>query len=123
MTIGSPEAARDAARVIADLGPRYVVIKGGHLAGEATDLVYDGEAFTEFHAERIDTPNTHGTGCTFSAAITALLASGLSPLDAIEEAKSWLTRAILASYAIGDGHSPVNHFHAFSLSPAGGDRT
>lgn len=112
IAIDSPRAARDAARAIAELGPRYVVIKGGHLAGKATDIVYDGQTFTEFSAERIDTQNTHGTGCTFSAAITAHLACGLAPLAAIEAAKVWLTGAIRESYAIGDGHSPVNHFHA-----------
>lgn len=123
ITIETPESARDAARAIAALGPRYVIVKGGHLAGDATDLVYDGETFTEFHAERIDTPNTHGTGCTFSAAIAALLARGLPPLEAIGATKFWLTGAIRESYAIGDGHSPVNHFHAVELIPlAGADR-
>lgn len=110
-TIDSPETARDVARAIGALGPRWVVIKGGHLAGDATDLVYDGETFTEFDADRIDTPNTHGTGDSFSSAITSLLARGMPPLEAIEAAKIWLTEAIRESYAIGDGHSPVNHFH------------
>lgn len=122
MTIDSSEAARDAARAIGELGPQWVVIKGGHLAGDATDLVYDGEIFTELHAERIDTPNTHGTGCTFSAAIAALLARGVPPLEAIEAAKIWLTGAIRESYAIGDGHSPVNHFHGVHLASVTGQR-
>jgi hydroxymethylpyrimidine/phosphomethylpyrimidine kinase len=112
VTIGSLEAARDAARAIAGLGPRIVVVKGGHLAGDATDLVFDGETFQELRVERINTANTHGTGCSFSAAIAAFLARGLPPLEAIAEAKRWLTDAILHSYAIGAGHSPVNHFHA-----------
>lgn len=116
MKIATPEAAREAARVIAALGPRYVVVKGGHLAGDATDVVFDGEAFTEFSAERIQTQNTHGTGCSFSAAITAFLARGFAPLEAIDRAKRWLTEAIRQSYAIGDGHSPVNHFHEFDFS-------
>lgn len=118
MTVDSADSAREAARVIAALGPRYVIVKGGHLAGDATDVVFDGTSFTEFSAERIDTPNTHGTGCTYSAAIAALLARGLPPLAAIEEAKAWLTGAIRESYAIGDGHSPVNHFHAVDLAGA-----
>lgn len=122
ITVDSPETAREAARVIAALGPRWVIIKGGHLAGDATDLVYDGETFTELHADRIDTPNTHGTGCTFSAAIAALLARELPPIAAIEAAKVWLTEAIRESYAIGDGHSPVNHFHAVQLAPRAGQR-
>lgn len=119
MTITTPVAAREAARAIAAFGPRYVVVKGGHLAGDATDVVFDGEAFTEFTAERIHTQNTHGTGCSFSAAITAFLAYGLSPLEAIDRAKRWLTDAIRHNYAIGDGHSPVNHFHAFDFAPMG----
>ena len=122
ITIDSPDAAREAARAIGALGPRWVVIKGGHQAGDATDLVYDGGHFAEFSAQRIDTPNTHGTGCTFSAAIAALLARGVPPLEAIEAAKIWLTGAIRASYAIGDGHSPVNHFHAVDLAPLAGGR-
>jgi hydroxymethylpyrimidine/phosphomethylpyrimidine kinase len=117
-TIDSAVGARDAARVIADLGPRYVVVKGGHLSGDATDVVYDGSGFTELVATRIDTPNTHGTGCSFSAAIAALLARGEPPLVAIDRAKHWLTGAIRESYAIGSGHSPVNHFYAVERSRA-----
>lgn len=116
MTIDSPGRAREAARIIAAFGPRYVIVKGGHMAGDATDVVFDGVAFTEFSAARIDTPNTHGTGCTFSAAIAALLARGFAPLEAIGEAKRWLTGAIEMSYAIGAGHSPVNHFYAAELA-------
>jgi hydroxymethylpyrimidine/phosphomethylpyrimidine kinase len=115
VTIDSPERSRDAAMAIARLGPRYVIVKGGHLTGDATDLVFDGREFTELRAERIETPNTHGTGCSFSAAIAALLARGVPPLEAIGVAKAWLTEAIRQSYAIGEGHSPVNHFHAVAL--------
>ena len=74
-----------------------------------TDLIFDGRDFIEIEGDRIDTQNTHGTGCTFSAAITALLSLGLSPLDAIAEAKEFVTDALRASYPIGEGHSPVNH--------------
>jgi hydroxymethylpyrimidine/phosphomethylpyrimidine kinase len=116
LTIASPAAVREAARVIASLGPRFVVVKGGHLSGDATDVVFDGADFTEFHAERIDTPNTHGTGCSFSAAIASLLARGLPPLEAIGEAKRWLTGAIRESRTIGSGQSPVNHFYAVELT-------
>jgi hydroxymethylpyrimidine/phosphomethylpyrimidine kinase len=103
--------AEEASRVIAALGPRYVIIKGGHRGGAPMDLVFDGERFTRFDADRIVTQNTHGTGCTFSAAIAAHLALGSEPLDAIAAAKAYLTGALAASYPIGDGHSPVNHFH------------
>ena len=108
---GTVAEMRDAARAIADLGPRYVVIKGGHREGEPVDLVFDGVEFTELHAARVETTNTHGTGCTFSAAIAAYLAHGLTPLAAIAAAKEYLTGALRWSYPVGEGHSPVNHFH------------
>ena len=69
------------------------------------------QRYVEFESDRIDTTNTHGTGCTFSAAITAYLARGKEPLEAIRLAKEYLTGALRASYSIGAGHSPVNHFH------------
>lgn len=109
-SITSLEEARDAAKAIGALGPKVVVVKGGHLPGEPIDVIWDGTAFHELVAERIDTTNTHGTGCTFSAAITAGLAKGQDPLTAIVEAKRYLTEALRHSYAIGEGHSPVNHF-------------
>jgi hydroxymethylpyrimidine/phosphomethylpyrimidine kinase len=118
VTIDSRAAAARAAEAIAALGPRYVIVKGGHMAGDATDLVFDGERVTEFPAERIETLNTHGTGCSYSAAIAAFLARGLAPLDAIGEAKAWLTGAIRHSYTIGGGHSPVNHFYAVEWTPS-----
>jgi hydroxymethylpyrimidine/phosphomethylpyrimidine kinase len=117
ITVNSADSSREAARIIAGFGPRFVIVKGGHLEGDATDLLFDGESFTELRAERIDTPNTHGTGCSFSAAIAALLARGLPPLAAIGEAKAWLTGAIQHGYSIGAGHSPINHFHAIETFP------
>jgi hydroxymethylpyrimidine/phosphomethylpyrimidine kinase len=103
----------EAARIIAALGPRYVVIKGGHRdSSEAVDLIYDGSSFDRITGPRIETANTHGTGCTFSAAIAANLALGLTPEQAIPTAKTFLTGAIRESFAIGAGHSPVNHFFA-----------
>ena len=109
-SIQSLEEAREAAKAIADLGPRVVVVKGGHLPGEPVDVIWDGYAIHELEAGRIDTRNTHGTGCTFSAAIAAHLALGATPLEAVRGAKAYLTEALRESYAIGDGHSPVNHF-------------
>jgi len=108
--IATGDDAREAARKIHALGPRWVIVKGGHLDGPAVDLVFDGETFTPVEGERIQTTNTHGTGCTFSAAIVALLAHGLEPLDAIRLAKRYIEAALRDSYAIGEGHSPVNHF-------------
>ncbi len=101
---------RDAARAIHTLGPRHVVIKGGHSASEPTDIYFDGESFVELHAERIYTPHTHGTGCTFSAAITALLARGWSVEEAMRRAKRYVTGAIRNAPGIGHGHGPVDHF-------------
>jgi hydroxymethylpyrimidine/phosphomethylpyrimidine kinase len=119
MTIDSPATAREAARVLAALGPRFVIVKGGHMSGDATDVVFDGVDFTEFSAPRVNTKNTHGTGDSFASAIASLLARGLPPLEAIGEAKRWLTGAIEAGYAVGSGHSPINHFHAVELTSAG----
>lgn len=108
----------EAARAIHSLGPRIVVIKGGHLPDQATDLAYDGRDFIPVEGDRIETRNTHGTGCTFSAAITALLARGEDEIDAIRMAKRYVTTALKKSYIIGSGHSPVNH----DVGPIDGSR-
>ncbi len=112
--ISGGDDVREAARIIHALGPRYVIVKGGHLEGPAVDLVFDGSVFTPIEGERIQTTNTHGTGCTFSAAITAFLAHGLEPLEAIRMAKRYMEAALRDSYSIGSGHSPVNHFTTLS---------
>jgi hydroxymethylpyrimidine/phosphomethylpyrimidine kinase len=105
------ESMRDAARAIHGMGARWVVVKGGHLpdSEDAVDLVWDGVAFTVMRSPRAPTKNTHGTGCTFSAAIAAGLARGLEPLEAITRAKRFVTRAIESSLALGGGHGPTNH--------------
>ena len=100
---------RQAARDILELGPRAVVMKGGHRAGAARDLLFDGRDFNVFESERFDTPNTHGTGCTFSAGIAAGLARGLSLVDAVTQAKRYVTEAIRHATPLGHGHGPVNH--------------
>ncbi len=100
---------RQAAHVLHALGPRYVLLKGGHLRGDPVDLLYDGERFHEFRERRIQTRHTHGTGCTYAAAITALLARDASVVNAVGQAKAYLTQAIARASAIGAGHSPVNH--------------
>ncbi len=109
MAISSDEDIREAAKRIHALGPGIVIVKGGHLQGPAVDLVYDGDTFLPIEGERIDTRNTHGTGCTFSAAITAFLARGLPPIESIQIAKRYLEAALRNSVPIGEGHSPVNH--------------
>jgi len=104
---------KEAAKQILRMGTRTVVIKGGHLKGPALDLFYDGKKFTALNAPRIRTKNTHGTGCTFSAAIVAYLAKGEKIDRAVALAKKFITRAIQSSFSIGAGHSPVHHFHQF----------
>jgi hydroxymethylpyrimidine/phosphomethylpyrimidine kinase len=105
------EDARKAAEIIRGMGPDYVLVKGGHIqGGEAVDTLFDGKDFTEFKAERIQTANTHGTGCTFSAAITAGLSKGMSVKDSIEAAKDYITRAIESAPGnIGKGNGPIYH--------------
>ncbi|MGH2507097.1 MAG: bifunctional hydroxymethylpyrimidine kinase/phosphomethylpyrimidine kinase, partial [Ktedonobacteraceae bacterium] len=93
-----------------ELGPRHVVIKGGHRATEPIDVYFDGLHYVELHAERIVTRHTHGTGCTFSAAITAFLALGSSVEQAVSEAKQYITGAIQCAPGLGHGHGPLAHF-------------
>jgi hydroxymethylpyrimidine/phosphomethylpyrimidine kinase len=103
-------SAREAARRIHALGPRLVVVKGGHLDGATSDdLVFDGRNFEVLSGRRVATRHTHGTGCTFSAAIAACLARGLEPMDAAREARVYLQGAIENAEPLGTGHGPVNH--------------
>ncbi len=108
--LATPAHVQEAAKAIAAMGPRTVIIKGGHLPGSPTDLVYHDGQFIPFEGTRVDTKNTHGTGCTFSAAITAFLAHGFETLEAIRLAKSFIQNALEQSVSIGEGHSPVAHF-------------
>ncbi|HZS79554.1 MAG TPA: bifunctional hydroxymethylpyrimidine kinase/phosphomethylpyrimidine kinase [Ktedonobacteraceae bacterium] len=101
---------RAAAQAIHGLGPRHVVVKGGHRVADPVDVYFDGEHFTELRADFIQTPHTHGTGCTFSAAIAAFMARGLAVNTAIAEAKRYITEAIRHAPGIGNGHGPVSHF-------------
>ena len=118
VSVGSDEEAREAARAIAGMGARNVVVKGGHMPGsEAVDLFFDGSSFEVFRAPRIDTRSTHGTGCTFASAIAAGLALGRDLPDAIGEAKRYVTGAIRHAAAIGSGHGPLNHFFEGSGRP------
>ncbi len=101
---------QEAALRIADLGAASVLIKGGHLEGDALDLLYHQGGFHCFTAPRHNTAHTHGTGCTYSAAITALLASGEQLTDAISVAKAFISNAIESNPGLGHGHGPVNHW-------------
>lgn len=99
-----------AAREIWDKGPRYVLVKGGHLPdGEATDILFDGERFLRFSSPRVVTRNTHGTGCTYSAAICALLALGYGVEEAVARAKAYMHLVITHALPLGKGFGPTNH--------------
>lgn len=109
LTVESLEEMREAARRLHSHTGSAILVKGGHLTGEAVDLLWDGTSFHEFRSERIDTVHTHGTGCTYSAAITALLARK-SPLpEAVAHAKAFITEAIRTNPGLGSGCGPVNH--------------
>jgi hydroxymethylpyrimidine/phosphomethylpyrimidine kinase len=103
---------REAAKRLHDMGAEAVLVKGGHLAGVATDILYFDGKFLEFSADRIDTRHTHGTGCTYSAAITACLAIGEALPDAVRRAKAFITAAILTNPGFGEGAGPLNHHAA-----------
>jgi hydroxymethylpyrimidine/phosphomethylpyrimidine kinase len=104
------ETMEAAARRIHGLGPRWVLVKGGHLKGEPVDLLFDGTRLQRLTAERVPSPHTHGTGCTYSAAIAAVLARGADVPEAVAEAKRYVTAAIRAGFALGRGVGPLRHF-------------
>jgi hydroxymethylpyrimidine/phosphomethylpyrimidine kinase len=104
------DEARRAAAEIVGLGARAAIVKGGHLAGPAVDVLHDGRTLTEFPADRIDTRHTHGTGCTFASAIAARLALGDALTDATAYAKRYVTEAIQHAPGLGRGHGPLGHF-------------
>jgi len=106
--INNLAAMRRAAEVIAGLGPAAVLVKGGHLVGNAVDLLYDGQTCLEFPGERFETKNTHGTGCSLSAALATGLARGLSLPEAVGMAKRFITEAIRFALPLGSGHGPTN---------------
>lgn len=112
IVIETTQDMREAARRIHALGPRIVVVKGGHLQGDAEDIVYDGRAFASLKEARVPTHHTHGTGCIFAAAIAAELALGREVGEAIRRAKAFIGEAIRASLPIGQGHGPANPMHA-----------
>ncbi|HOZ46789.1 MAG TPA: bifunctional hydroxymethylpyrimidine kinase/phosphomethylpyrimidine kinase [Candidatus Hydrogenedentes bacterium] len=115
IAIADEAGARNAAERILALGPRYVLIKGGHLGGnEVVDYLIGGDTAQVYRAPRIDTPNTHGTGCTLSAAIAAFLAKGYPAAEAVERARGFLIEAIRRSLPLGHGHGPLNHLWPLS---------
>ena len=109
--VRSVEAMAQAARDLRALGPRSVLVKGGHLEGDPVDVFFDGQRTEELRAPRIATRNTHGTGCTLSAAIAARLALGADAREAVRDAKAYLTEALRGAYTLGRGAGPVDHLH------------
>ncbi len=121
--IRTTDDAREAARAIHAFGPEAVLVKGGHLGErEAVDVLFDGARFHTFSAERVDTPHTHGTGCTYASAIAANLAKGYALREAVARAKRYVTGAIRHGLPLGHGHGPTHHFYFMDESgifPAG----
>lgn len=112
MPIHTLNDRKEAAKRLLELGVKHAVIKGGHAdtPNEAVDLLYDGNDFIEFVNNRIETRHTHGTGCTFAAAITAELAKGNTLPQAVQTAKDFIQAAIANPLGIGHGHGPTNHW-------------
>ena len=101
---------REAARLLLQLGPRHVIVKGGHRNADPIDVYFDGTRYLELHTRRVSTVHTHGTGCTFAAALTALLAQGASVEQTVREAKRYVTGALQHAPGLGHGHGPLAHF-------------
>ncbi|PYS99876.1 MAG: bifunctional hydroxymethylpyrimidine kinase/phosphomethylpyrimidine kinase, partial [Acidobacteria bacterium] len=104
-----------ATRALREMGARAVLVKGGHLSGDALDLLDDGGEIKTFVAARVETASTHGTGCALSAAIAACLARGMTLADSVGAAKRFVTDAILRAPRLGQGHGPINHSVAARL--------
>jgi len=113
MSIKTIEDMKKVGEKILELGPKYVLMKGGHLDGDAVDILLGKDLFRIFKEKRLDRKNTHGTGCTISSAITSHLALGYSVEKAVELSKKYITEAIRNSFDIGGGVGPVNHFYEF----------
>ena len=109
-TINSIEDMKEAAIKIQAFGSMAVLVKGGHLTGKALDVLFDGEKLYTFSSERIETKNTHGTGCTYSAAILSNLVKGRTLTQSVQIAKSYVTEAIKNAFPLGKGYGPLNHF-------------
>ena len=110
--LSGPGGMEDLARALMDLGPQAVLLKGGHMDGNIVrDLLMTRSGIRVFENPRIDTPHTHGTGCTLASAIAAGIANGLALEEAVEQAEAYLHEAIRTAPGFGGGHGPVNHLH------------
>ena len=112
--VGSEDEMRFAAEEIHRLGPDHVLVKGGHLQGEAVDLLFDGNQFYEFRSVRVESKNVHGTGCTYASAIATLLAQEFPMVEAVAAAKRLITEAIRHGLDLGRGHGPTNPYAVVS---------
>jgi len=113
VSIRNTSDMKKSAQIIHKMGVPYVFIKGGHLEGNANDLLFDGKKFIFLKNEKIQTKHTHGTGCTLSAAITAYLAMNYHPIEAIKSGKKFVTQTIKYAFKLGKGIGPVNHLYRF----------
>ena len=111
MKIQTVEDMKKAGEIILNLGPKYVLMKGGHLNGDCIDVLIGDDIFEIFEGERINRKNTHGTGCTISSAITSHLALGYDIKESVRLSKEYITEAIRHSFDIGKGVGPVHHFY------------
>ncbi len=111
MKINTVDDMKKAGKVILNLGPKYVLMKGGHLEGDCVDVLIGENLFEIFRCERINRKNTHGTGCTISSAITSHLALGYDIVESVKLSKVYITEAIRNSFDIGHGVGPVHHFY------------
>ncbi len=109
-TIGNVSDMKKAAKKLLKMGPKFVLVKGGHLKEMPVDVLYDGSQHYEFSTQRVRTRHTHGTGCTLASAIATLLAQGTPLIECIDQAKRYLYRALRFSLSLGSGIGPTNHF-------------
>ena len=109
-TIATVSDMKKAAKRLQKMGPKYVLVKGGHLKEMAVDVLHDGSQHYEFSTQRVRTRHTHGTGCTLASAIATRLAQGISLVECIDQAKRYLYRALRFSLSLGSGIGPTNHF-------------
>jgi hydroxymethylpyrimidine/phosphomethylpyrimidine kinase len=116
LTVVTRQERENAARSIYAMGARSVLIKGGHLTGDAEDLFFNGKTFTSYSSPRISTQNTHGTGCTLSSALVCGLILEQNPKEAVSNAKSYVTEAIAQAPGLGRGNGPLNHFFTCNLT-------
>ncbi|MCL1925142.1 MAG: bifunctional hydroxymethylpyrimidine kinase/phosphomethylpyrimidine kinase [Defluviitaleaceae bacterium] len=116
MKVETIEEMKNAAIEIRKLGAKAVVVKGGHLKGDAIDILFDGENFYEYTSKRVESKHTHGTGCTYSSAIAANLAKGLKISEAVKEAKDYIQGAIENAPKLGKGNGPIDHFWKFKYT-------